>query len=204
MMNPEYGFWGIQKEILHYHERIGNTPDVHPYCSPWYSWLILWRPVAYYYETRGVNDIIYDVHSMANPILLWFSSFSMLILIGRKFLSFFTKFKIFKIPQLSAVTSSNTIILYIGLNYIANLLPWLKISRCTFFYHYMPAYLFSWFALAFILDNLLSRPKKIERWLGIGVMSLILLGFIYWLPIFLGLPLLPQAFYLRMLLPSWI
>jgi dolichyl-phosphate-mannose--protein O-mannosyl transferase len=68
----------------------------------------------------------------------------------------------------------------------------------------MPAYLFSWFALAFILDNLLSRPKKIERWLGMGVMGLILLSFIYWLPIFLGLPLLPQAFYLRMLLPSWI
>ena len=204
MMNPEYGFLGIQKEILSYHERIGNSPDVHPYCSPWYSWLILWRPVAYYYETRGVNGIVYDVHSMANPILLWFSSFSMLILIGGKFLSFFPKFERFKVPELSAETSSNTIILYIGLNYFANLLPWLKISRCTFFYHYMPAYLFSWFALAFILDNLLNRPKKIERWLGMGVMGLILLGFIYWLPVFLGLPLLPQAFYLRMLLPSWI
>ena len=128
----------------------------------------------------------------------------MLILIGGKFLSFFPKFERFKIPELSAETSSNIIILYIGLNYFANLLPWLKISRCTFFYHYMPAYLFSWFALAFILDNLLNRPKKIERWLGMGVMGLILLGFIYWLPVFLGLPLLPQAFYLRMLLPSWI
>jgi dolichyl-phosphate-mannose--protein O-mannosyl transferase len=141
---------------------------------------------------------------MANPILLWFSSFSMLVLIGRKFLSFFTKFKRFKVPPLSAVTSFNTIILYIGLNYVANLLPWLKISRCTFFYHYMPAYLFSWFALAFILDNLLSQPQKNQRWLGLSIIGLILLGFIYWLPVFLGLPLLPQAFYLRMLLPSWI
>ena len=201
MMNPEYGFWGMQKEILSYHERIGNSLSVHPYCSPWYSWLILWRPVAYYYETRGKNGIVYDVHSMANPILLWFSTFAMLVLIGVTILYIYSRFKS---PNSSTTPLFNTVTLYIGLNYIANLLPWLKISRCTFFYHYMAAYLFSWFALALILDNLLAYPKKIERWLGYSILGLIVLGFIYWLPIFLGLPLLPQAFYMRMLLPSWI
>ncbi len=200
MMNPDYGFWGMQKEILSYHARIGNSADIHPYCSPWYSWLILWRPVAYYYQTKGIHGIVYDVHSMANPILLWFSSFAMLVLIGLGISSFFAKIssnKIFKTPF-------NTITLYVFVNYIANLLPWLKISRCTFFYHYMAAYLFSWFALAFIIDNLLSSPKKWERWLGNSILGLIIFGFIYWLPVFLGLPLLPQAFYMRMLFPSWI
>ncbi|MFM7580796.1 MAG: dolichyl-phosphate-mannose--protein O-mannosyl transferase, partial [Microcystaceae cyanobacterium] len=94
--------------------------------------------------------------------------------------------------------------LYIGVNYLANLLPWLKISRCTFFYHYMAAYLFSWFALALIIEQLLNAPKAFSRQVGWGVLLLITLGFIYWLPIFLGLPLTSQAFYLRMLFKSWI
>jgi dolichyl-phosphate-mannose--protein O-mannosyl transferase len=202
LMNPDYrsleGFWRIQKETLVYHERIGNTSKVHPYCSPWYSWLILWRPVAYYYQTKGPQNIVYDVHSMANPILLWFSTAAMIILFGSVLSASATR------RGLSQLLPMRGITLYIGSNYLANLLPWLKISRCTFFYHYMAAYLFSWFALALLLENLIANPKPFPRYLGFSFLGLIALGFLYWLPIFLGLPLTPQAFYGRMLLPSWI
>jgi dolichyl-phosphate-mannose--protein O-mannosyl transferase len=202
LMNPDYrsleGFWRIQKETLSYHERIGNTPQVHPYCSPWYSWLILWRPVAYYYQTKGPQNIVYDVHSMANPFLLWFSTGAMIILFGTVFLSFISRHRKSQLLPLRGIT------LYIGINYLANLLPWLKVSRCTFFYHYMAAYLFSWFALALILENLITKPNPFPRYLGFSILGLIALAFLYWLPIFLGLPLTSQAFYWRMLLPSWI
>ncbi len=196
MINPDYGFWGMQKEIWSYHRRIGNTPDVHPYCSPWYSWLVLWRPVAYYYATIHPHKLVQDVHSMANPLLLWFSSLSIFILLGTRVLQSFAKFK--------SAFLVNELTLYIGLNYAANLLPWLKISRCTFFYHYMAAYLFSWFALALILDSLFASKSKIERWFAGTTLGLIAISFLFWLPIFLGLPLLPQSFSLRMLFPSWI
>ena len=202
LMNPDYrsleGFWRIQKETLSYHERIGNTPQVHPYCSPWYSWLILWRPVAYYYQTKGPQNIVYDVHSMANPILLWFSTGAMIILFGTVCLSFISRHRQSQLLPLRGIT------LYIGINYLANLLPWLKVSRCTFFYHYMAAYLFSWFALALILENLITNPNPFPRYLGLSILGFIALAFLYWLPIFLGLPLTSQAFYWRMLLPSWI
>jgi dolichyl-phosphate-mannose--protein O-mannosyl transferase len=199
LMNPEYlslaGFWRIQVETWQYHQRIGNTPDVHPYCSPWYSWLILWRPVAYYYQT-GKYGVVYDVHSMANPILLWCSTGALLVL-GLHLLSTYRSRR----PYIRWLRGMG---LFLGVNYLVNLLPWLKISRCTFFYHYMPAYLFSWFALALILDNLLASRQSLARIVALTTLGLIAFGFLYWLPIFLGLPLTPQAFSWRMLFRSWI
>jgi dolichyl-phosphate-mannose--protein O-mannosyl transferase len=135
---------------------------------------------------------------MANPLLLWFSTGAMIILFGTVCLSFISRHRQSQLLPLRGIT------LYIGINYLANLLPWLKVSRCTFFYHYMAAYLFSWFALALILENLITKPNPFPRYLGFSILGLIALSFFYWLPIFLGLPLTSQAFYWRMLLPSWI
>jgi dolichyl-phosphate-mannose--protein O-mannosyl transferase len=39
---------------------------------------------------------------------------------------------------------------------------------------------------------------------SVKTIFLILLAFIFWLPVFLGLPLSPQEFQSRMWLPSWI
>jgi dolichyl-phosphate-mannose--protein O-mannosyl transferase len=40
--------------------------------------------------------------------------------------------------------------------------------------------------------------------MGVTALFLILLGFVFWMPIFLGLPLSPEAWQSRMWLPSWI
>jgi hypothetical protein len=43
-------FWQLQQQILQYHESVGSGADIHPYCSSWYSWLVMRRPVAYFYQ----------------------------------------------------------------------------------------------------------------------------------------------------------
>ncbi len=48
--NTTTGFWALQKQILDYHERVGDGPKIHPYCSHWYTWLWMLRPVAYFYQ----------------------------------------------------------------------------------------------------------------------------------------------------------
>lgn len=199
LLNPEYrslsGFGRIHLETWQYHNRIGNDSTVHPYCSSWYTWLIMWRPVAYYYQVVQPHGIIYDVHSMANPVLLWFSTSALAV----GLLAWLSGF-----CSPGPCSPPKEISLYLGVNYLVNLLPWWKISRCTFFYHYMPAYLFSWLALALILDRLLHQTKILPRAVAIGILGLIILGFYYWLPLFWGLPLTPQSFARRMLLRSWI
>ncbi len=202
MMNPEYNFIEIHQQILSFHERVGgNNKETHPYCSPWYSWLFMIRPIAYYYKVypSASGKIIYDVHAMGNPLLWWSSTLAMLLLISvwlqRAFLGQF---------RLYPVGYSTPIILYLVMNYSANLLPWLSVHRCTFLYHYMASYVFSWLALGWIIDHWLSSPLDDYRWLGRGILVLIVLAFIFWLPIYLGIPLSEPQFKLRLWFNSWI
>lgn len=191
---PQYNFIQVHREIWSFHQRIkGNTPDVHPYCSPWYSWLIMWRPVAYYYAGNG--RVMSDVHSMANPILLILSTASIAFFLLRSLFA--------RVWRYREHFTSFLAVYFLG-NYLANLLPWLKISRCTFFYHYMASYSFAILALAWVLSESWRSSSAIDRMAARVSIVLILLAFFYWLPIYLGLPLFSDDFHRRMIFPSWI
>jgi dolichyl-phosphate-mannose--protein O-mannosyl transferase len=213
-MNPTPGFWQAQHDILTFHEKIGSGPEVHPYCSKWYSWILMWRPVAYFYQTAlnttepvpaypplpsGVGKVIYDVHAMGNPILWWLSTAAillLLVLLTQRFL----KAAGWKSP----LTPQTWISLYLVLNWLASLLPWVRVTRCTFLYHYMGASVFSGLALAWLVDRWLNSKEPQYRSAGITVIFLVLVAFVFWLPIYLGLPLSVKAYNLRMWFPSWI
>ncbi|AFZ15401.1 glycosyl transferase family 39 [Crinalium epipsammum PCC 9333] len=213
-LNPTPDFWDMQNEILHYHERIGNGPKVHPYCSNWYTWPLMLRPIAYFYEKSrsatemppllpplppGTGKVIFDVHAIGNPILWWLSTAAILILI-LQLAHTFLQGGGGKYP----LKPSSWIGLYLIINYAANLLPWVRVTRCTFIYHYMGSSVFATLALAWIIDQWLQSPKPILKKTGITVIFLVLLAFVFWMPIYLGLPLDQQAYQIRMWLQSWI
>ncbi len=195
LLNSEYSFWEIQQKIWSFHQSIGNSSDVHPYCSKWYSWLIMARPIAYFYQTTNTpsGTIIHDVHAMGNPVLWWLATGAIIIL------SLFILIILVK----QTYNSYFAFLSFILINYFANLLPWMLVSRCTFLYHYMSAYSFSLLAISLIIEQCLISSSIFNRRLGIFFLLLISLAFIYWLPIYLGLPLSSQEFTSRML-PSWI
>ncbi|MEC4804483.1 MAG: phospholipid carrier-dependent glycosyltransferase [Jaaginema sp. PMC 1079.18] len=214
ILNPHPGFWEMQQRILNFHQNIGSGTNVHPYCSPWYSWLWMQRPVAYFYNTaRSIYDsipaypplpseavgIIYDVHAMGNPILWWLSTgaIALLLILGlyRLLSGRLWQIRLFSFTEIS---------LYLLLNYGANLLPWLKVTRCTFLYHYMSASIFATLALAWWIDLWLHSTRPWHRRMAIAFICLIILAFSFWLPIYLGLPLSPDSYRLRMWFESWI
>ncbi|WP_049802676.1 dolichyl-phosphate-mannose--protein mannosyltransferase [Gloeothece verrucosa] len=199
IVNPEYNFWEVHREIYLFHRRIGgNSPTVHRYCSPWYSWLIMWRPVAYFYETAQTNQgkVIYDVHAMGNPILWWMSFLAILIVLILFGLQIFNKKTDNFYPS--------EMIIYLAFNYMANLLPWMEISRCTFLYHYMGSYLFTILALAWLINQWLNSQLILEKTTGVVTLVLIIVAFIHWSPIYLGIPLSDLGFKIRLLFPNWI
>ncbi|NHC36184.1 dolichyl-phosphate-mannose--protein mannosyltransferase [Scytonema millei] len=231
MLNPTPNFWEMQREILFYHQRIGSGADVHPYCSRWYTWLLMLRPVAYFYKTTISLDesvpvvgpsipeasakVIYDVHAMGNPILWWFSAVAILYavwVVAKSAIASFGLAKVFVTGNSSQAQNrlQNTgiqnigIYLYFALNWLANLLPWMRVTRCTFLYHYMGASVFATLALAWIVDRWLRSYHRNLRLLGITAIFLILLAFVFWLPLYLGLPLSPESYRWRMWLPSWV
>ncbi|MDB9313033.1 phospholipid carrier-dependent glycosyltransferase [Spirulina sp. CS-785/01] len=214
IMNPNPGFWQMQQEILTFHQRIGSGSAVHPYCSPWYSWLIMGRPVAYFYHTArnpqemipaypplpsGAGKIIYDVHAMGNPLLWWLSTVAIILfalLILQRFLSGNSRTLLF--------TPATGLSLYLVCNYAANLLPWIPVTRCLFLYHYMAALVFAILAIAWILDVWLQSSYYVYRQGAIAILLAILLAFLFWLPLYIGLPLSPQGYQMRMWFSSWI
>ena len=84
---------------------------------------------------------------MGNPILWWLSTAAILILIVQLAQAFLQGGG-WKYP----LKPSNWIGLYLIINYAANLLPWVRVTRCTFIYHYMGSSVFASLAFAWIID----------------------------------------------------
>lgn len=222
-------FWALQIEILSYHKRVGDGPNIHPYCSNWYSWLAMWRPVAYFYRVMGKNDpvppeqllppttaakVIYDVHAIGNPFLWWFSTLAIAtvlaivvgILVEQIFHWRLTKSLS---PQIVSErwglsSAEQWLLVFLTANYLANLVPWTTVTRCTFLYHYMGASVFAALALAWLVDRWLHHPHAHLRYISIAMILLVVLSFGFWLPLYLGLPLTQTEWQLRIWLRSWV
>jgi dolichyl-phosphate-mannose-protein mannosyltransferase len=231
--NPEYQFLALQNQIYGYHKGSAVIGAVHPYCSTWQTWLTMLIPVAYFYKIgidpttplalNATNEpalpgaSTYAVHAMGNPFLWWMSTAAMIAVgIALLFRLCDSLFRVFKslsdresdrefAESNSRSTSQDSFTLIaIMVGYGANLIPWMGISRCAFLYHYMGSSVFATLALAWWGDRFLAREDQDWGrlvWFGIGVT---IVGFVWWLPVFLGLPLESRDYQVRMWFPTWV
>jgi dolichyl-phosphate-mannose--protein O-mannosyl transferase len=230
-------FFELNTQILSYHQRVGgNAPSVHPYCSAWFTWLFMLRPIAYFYQVTpkdaplpagqwklppSEDTVIYDVHSMGNPLLWWLSlgAIGLLLLSLGEQLVAHLKQRAMNSPSARQALPPDPaaesdlqpaasipwgVPLFLLVNYVANLLPWVRVTRCTFLYHYLSASVFAWMALAWFCDRWLVSREPAARWLSLAIILGIGLAFLFWLPIYLGLPLSPLEFQWRMWFRSWV
>lgn len=216
-------FWQLQTQTYDYHKRVGGL-DAHPYCSLWYTWPLMLRPVAYFYKTTqgsaesvplvgpplpaSAGNVIYDVHAMGNPILWWFSTAAVLLLavllIQQVWQRFITQPAAYEAIEPRTSTPYLWAVAYLLINWAANLLPWVRVTRCLFIYHYMESLTFAVLLLALIIDRWLRSHQIWQRTTAFAIIGLTLISFIFWMPLFLGLPLSPQGLEMRRWLASWI
>ena len=200
------GFWEINRQILTYHSNVGDGSAVHPYCSRWYTWPLLLRPIAYFYARTanpdapinyadltptlpaGIEPTVYDVHALGNPLLWWASTAAVVALLVSVVRDGLRHWR----DREQRLSASLAISVYFLANYSLNWLPWARISRCTFLYHYMGALAFAILTLAWFLTGgpraTLGPWRRSLAWGG-GLAIAIAFGF--WLPVYLGLPLSP-------------
>lgn len=180
IQNPTPNFIDVQWAILTYHEKVGNGVAVHPYCANWYTWPLLMRPLAYYFK-QYKPDYYYDVHAMGNPVLWWLA---LVAIFGSIWL-------LFKAVTTTSVRELNlewtSVPLFMVVNYAANLLPWVPVTRCLYIYHYMEAVLFAIMGLAWFVDVWLRSSAKLWQAVGLTTIFSVAASFVFWLPIFLGL-----------------
>jgi dolichyl-phosphate-mannose--protein O-mannosyl transferase len=83
----------------------------------------------------------------------------------------------------------------------ASYLPWFAIQNRTMFSFYTIAFEpFILLTLVYLLSKIVKNQRKIAISLG----AVVLANFLYFLPIFLGIPINYNSWHDRMWLPSWI
>ena len=206
MLNPERDIWELHSQIIGFHQNlgVGKTEPIHPYCSPWWSWILLIRPIAYFFEVRPQNMVQF-VLAMGNPFLYWFSAIALLACLGILVASKL-RFPPQILTKIFPKERSQIVwfIFYVIVSFAAHWLPWIMSRRCIFLYHYMPASVFAFAALALGISLMWRSPLPEIQAIGSGIFVAIAIAFLFWLPIYIGLPI--SSVYLRMLmwLPSWI
>jgi dolichyl-phosphate-mannose--protein O-mannosyl transferase len=128
--------WGNQVVMFTYHSRL---VAVHPFSSVWWQWILNLRPVLY------VNSYIGDTRAtfgaFGNPVVWWGGFLAMVVMAVRVY------------------THRDGKALFILIGYIAQLLPWVAVTRILFTYHYFPSTLFLVLALSHILNIIVEREK---------------------------------------------
>jgi dolichyl-phosphate-mannose--protein O-mannosyl transferase len=67
----------------------------------------------------------------------------------------------FALSDLKREKSKEALVIVVG--FLAQLLPWLFISRYTFIYHYFPSVIFLTLAICYVFKNILERAPE-RKW----------------------------------------
>lgn len=124
--------WDNQTYMWSYHSQLVAE---HPYSSRWYQWLLDARPILYYLQSNG-DGTHSAFGAFNNPLLSWLGLLAM-VAMGMKFLA-----------------EKDRRAGFILLGYLANLIPWMGVSRLTFAYHYFPCTIFLTLAVCSLFDDL--------------------------------------------------
>ena len=122
-----------QRFMFTYHAGLVAT---HPYSSRWWQWLLDLRPILYYLSYG--DGTVSTIGAFVNPLLCWGGLLALPVLVYH------------------AAKRERTA-LFILVGYLAQVLPWVFISRLTFEYHYFAATLFLVLALGYVFDRLRQR-----------------------------------------------
>ena len=122
-----------QRFMFTYHSGLVAT---HPYSSRWWQWLLDLRPILYYLSYG--DGTVSTIGAFVNPLLCWGGLLALPVLAYRAW-------------------KRDRTALFILVGYLAQVLPWVFISRLTFEYHYFAATLFLVLALGYVFDRLRRR-----------------------------------------------
>ena len=122
-----------QRFMFTYHAGLVAT---HPYSSRWWQWLLDLRPILYYLSYG--DGTVSTIGAFVNPLLCWGGLLALPVLAYR-----------------AAKRDRTALFLLVG--YLAQVLPWVFISRLTFEYHYFAATLFLVLTLGYVFDRLRQR-----------------------------------------------
>ncbi|OIV37978.1 phospholipid carrier-dependent glycosyltransferase [Mangrovactinospora gilvigrisea] len=189
--------WYYQYSVYQFNANL-HTP--HNYQSNPWSWLVVGRPVSFYYEQVGQGTSGCTAHQCAQEVLaigtpaLWWVSIPALIYVLWRW--------VFRRDW-----RAGALLCAVAAGY----LPWFHYQARTIFYFYAVAFVpFLCLAVAMALGALIgpARASDTRRAWGTAIAGVVVaavaLNFIYFYPILTGGTLPMDAWRARMWLPTWI
>ncbi len=157
--------WANQKLMLNYHSTLDAT---HPYSSTWYEWPTIVRPILYYSNTVGEN-LRQGISAFGNPLVWW------------------AGIPAFLYTAYLAIYQKKETAQFLAIGYLAQYLPWVLVSRCTFIYHYFPSVPFVALMIgySFLQLKLHLRPKTYQRTIVVYAVAVFIL-FLLFYPVLTG------------------
>ncbi len=176
-------FLALQQSMYHYH---ATLKDPHPAASPWWSWPLVLKPVWFYAHTvqtdRGpATAVIYDAGNLA----LWWPMLPALA--GLAVMAWRRRLAEWALP---------------GWASLGQWLPWVRITRVGFIYHFFSVVPFGIVALTYWVERGL-RAKAWRRWAA-AYLVLVVLLFVLIYPWISAVPIRDQDLANYQWLPSWI
>jgi dolichyl-phosphate-mannose-protein mannosyltransferase len=184
--------WHYERAVLHFHDGL-DTP--HPYQSTPWSWLTLGRPVAFYAQSPtgcGADKCEREIVALGTPPL-WWSFYPAMLMAAWRWLA-------------RRDWRGGALLLCI----LSGWVPWMFYPQRTMFLFYiLPALPFLVLAVTYGLGLALgpaSAPRE-RRLIGATIVGLyltvILVTFVYFYPVYTGELLTWQHWYDRMWFDSW-
>ena len=172
-------FVELQRQIYHYHTSLKAT---HAYQSHWWQWPLALRPVWYHVEYGDAS--IANIYAQGNPLLYWAFLPAVLWLAVRWW----------------KARHPGVIILLVG--FFGQWLPWGLVPRAAFMYHFLPAVPFGALAVAALIVHCWRSGAR-GQLVAAAYVLVVALSFLYFYPIYAGVPLDSSAFESRMWFQSW-
>jgi len=139
---PHYalGWWGGIADLFHYYGDVmwyekSVSTATHPYASPWWTWPLMLRPVAYWQDFPPTGNVVSTIWGAGNPILWWGVIPAVAI----------TAVRALERPTMMRV--------FLVVGFLGYYVIWIPITRILFLYHYMPSIYLGYLALAWVLTD---------------------------------------------------
>ncbi|MFD9814558.1 dolichyl-phosphate-mannose--protein mannosyltransferase [Streptomyces sp. NPDC059080] len=190
--------WHYQTEVYAFHTGL-TTP--HTYQSNPWSWLVLGRPVSYFYEgpkaghdgCTAAEGCAREVLAIGTPLLWWAACCALAYVLYRW--------------AFACDWRAGAIACGVAAGY----LPWFFYQERTIFLFYAVVFVpFLCLALAMMIGAIIGPPGSSERRrtlgaVGAGVLVLLIVwNFIYFYPIYTGLPIPKSDWHRRMWFDTWV
>jgi dolichyl-phosphate-mannose-protein mannosyltransferase len=192
--NPFIAWLNYHSEMLNFHTGLTES---HPYeANPW-SWLVMGRPTSFFYDAPndcGAKSCAREVLALGTPILWWIGTIAIAVVIGYWIKSLVNR----------AIDPAATIV---TLGIVAGYLPWFAMQERTMFSFYAIVFEpFMILAVVYCAKLLLDsdlKPAVSQSIVG-SLFALIVLSFLYFLPLYTGQTITYDDWKMRMWFDSWI